>query len=65
MYIIPNGPKIYQHFIFQGPPKYSQIGFFWFENIPSGNTGDCNQEPEVDFVFRRSFSALAEYLRTK
>jgi hypothetical protein len=28
---IPNGPK-YQPFPFQGPPKFTQI-VFWFENI--------------------------------
>jgi hypothetical protein len=36
---IPNGHKIYQYVPFQGPPKYTQIGIFWFENIPSGNPG--------------------------
>jgi hypothetical protein len=25
---IPNGHKIYQHFLFQGPPKYTQIWIF-------------------------------------
>jgi hypothetical protein len=30
---IPNGPKIYQHLPFQGPPYWD----FSFENIPSGN----------------------------
>jgi hypothetical protein len=34
---IPNGHKLYQHFPFQDPPKYTQIGIFGFENIPSGN----------------------------
>jgi hypothetical protein len=24
---------------FQGPPKFTQIWLFWFENIPSGNPG--------------------------
>jgi hypothetical protein len=24
----PNGHKIYQHFPFKGPPKYTQIGIF-------------------------------------
>jgi hypothetical protein len=28
VYNIPNGPKIYQHFPFQGTPKYTQIGIF-------------------------------------
>jgi hypothetical protein len=26
--IIPNGDKLYQHFPFQGHPKYTQIGFW-------------------------------------
>jgi hypothetical protein len=34
---IPNGHKIYHHFLFQGPPKCTQMGIFWFENVPSGN----------------------------
>jgi hypothetical protein len=25
---IPNGHKIYQHFLFQGRPKFTQIGIF-------------------------------------
>jgi hypothetical protein len=29
--------KIYQHSPFKGPPKFTQIGIFWFENKPSGN----------------------------
>jgi hypothetical protein len=31
MYNIPNGHKIYQHFPFQGPPKFTQIGIFGFK----------------------------------
>jgi hypothetical protein len=34
---IPNGHKIYQHLPFKGPPKFTQIWAFWFENKPSGN----------------------------
>jgi hypothetical protein len=34
---IPNGHKIYQHLPFKGPPKFTQIWDFWFENKPSGN----------------------------
>jgi hypothetical protein len=36
---LPNGSKIVPKVsnIFQGPPKFTQIVFFWFENIPSGN----------------------------
>jgi hypothetical protein len=26
--IVPNGHKIYQHFPFKGPPKYTKIGIF-------------------------------------
>jgi hypothetical protein len=29
----------YQAFPFQGPPQFTKIGIFWFENIPSGNPG--------------------------
>jgi hypothetical protein len=32
-----NGHKIYQHFPFQGTLEFTQIGSFWYENIPSGN----------------------------
>jgi hypothetical protein len=27
----------YQHRPLQDPPKFTQIGIFWSENIPSGN----------------------------
>jgi hypothetical protein len=29
---VPNGHKIYQMVNLQDPPKYNQIGNFWFEN---------------------------------
>jgi hypothetical protein len=29
---IPSGHKIFQHFPFQGPPKYTQIGIFCMTN---------------------------------
>jgi hypothetical protein len=36
---------MYQYFLFQVPPKNTQIGIFWVEIIPSGNPevekGDC------------------------
>jgi hypothetical protein len=32
-----NGHKTYQQLPLQGPSKFTQIGIFWFENIPSGN----------------------------
>jgi hypothetical protein len=35
---VPNDRKIYQHFAFQRPPKYTQIWDFWYENTSSGNT---------------------------
>jgi hypothetical protein len=35
---IPKGHKMYQHFPFQGPPKYVYPNWdFWYENKPSGN----------------------------
>jgi hypothetical protein len=34
---------LYQHFSFQGPPKFTQIGIFWFENTPSGNPEDAEK----------------------
>jgi hypothetical protein len=34
---IPTGRKIYQHILFQDPPKFSPNWDVWFENIPSGN----------------------------
>jgi hypothetical protein len=36
-YNIPNGHKIYQQLPLKGPPKFTQILDFWFENKPSGN----------------------------
>jgi hypothetical protein len=30
---------MYQPFPIQGPPKFTQIGIFLLENIPSGNPG--------------------------
>jgi hypothetical protein len=43
---IPNGHNIYQHFPFQGPPKFTLTFLyfcdFWFQNKPSGN-------PDYDF----------------
>jgi hypothetical protein len=32
-----NGHKIYQHLPFKGPPKFTQIWDFWFENKPFGS----------------------------
>jgi hypothetical protein len=35
---IPKGHKMYQHFPFQGPPKYVYPNWdFLYENKPSGN----------------------------
>jgi hypothetical protein len=43
--IIPNGREKCQHFLFQGPPKYTHPNQnFWYENIPSGN-------PACDLIF--------------
>jgi hypothetical protein len=36
---IPNGHKIQQHLPSKGPPKFTQIWTYWFENKPFGNTG--------------------------
>jgi hypothetical protein len=36
---IPNSQKNYQQLSFKGPPKFTQIWDFWFENKPSGNPG--------------------------
>jgi hypothetical protein len=30
---------VYQHLPLQDPPKFTQTGNFWFENMPSGNPG--------------------------
>jgi hypothetical protein len=32
-----NCHKIYQHYLFKVPPKYTQIGIFWHKSKPSGN----------------------------
>jgi hypothetical protein len=34
-YIIPNGYDIYQHLPLQDPSKFTQLGYFWFENMPA------------------------------
>jgi hypothetical protein len=34
---IPNDAEIHQNFPTQDPPKYTHIGIFGMENIPSGN----------------------------
>jgi hypothetical protein len=39
-WVIPNGHNIYHHLSFKGPPKFTQIGIFWFENRPSGNPAE-------------------------
>jgi hypothetical protein len=36
---IPNGHIKNQHLPVQDPPKFTQIGIFGVENIPSGNPG--------------------------
>jgi hypothetical protein len=37
----PNRLNVYKihipTFSLQGPPKFTQIGIFWFENMPSGS----------------------------
>jgi hypothetical protein len=46
---VPNGRKIHMYstwpyidyFSLQDPPKFTQIGIFWFENKPSGNPGSA------------------------
>jgi hypothetical protein len=38
---------MYQHFHIKGPPKFTQIGIFWFENKPSGNPeSDTHNKPK-------------------
>jgi hypothetical protein len=41
--IITNENKIYQmatkYFTLKDPPKFTQIGIFWLENIPTGTPG--------------------------
>jgi hypothetical protein len=34
---LPNGRKMYQHVPLQETPKFTQIGIFCFENVPSGS----------------------------
>jgi hypothetical protein len=36
---IPNDHKMYEHLPLQDPPKFSQIGIFGLQNMPSGNPG--------------------------
>jgi hypothetical protein len=33
----PNGHKVYQLLPLQDPPKFTLIGIFWFDSMPSGN----------------------------
>jgi hypothetical protein len=52
---MPNGHKIkkmaikyrYKHLPLQDPPKITQIGIFWFGNIPSGNPALLCQEQNL------------------
>jgi hypothetical protein len=39
---LPNGRKIYQPFPFQGPPKFTQIVFFLFENFQPALAAWCS-----------------------
>jgi hypothetical protein len=41
----PNGNKIYPRIPLQDPPKFTQIGDFGFENMPSGNPVVDGDEP--------------------
>jgi hypothetical protein len=58
-----NGQKIDQHFPFQSPPKFSQIGIFGINNMPSGNPGvkreptaaSCNYAPELSKASKKIF----------
>jgi hypothetical protein len=34
---VKNSNEMYKHFPFQGASEFTQIGIFWYENIPSGN----------------------------
>jgi hypothetical protein len=44
---------IYSEWPFQGPPKFTQIDIFWFENIPSGTPASLLPDPKG----RQNFSA--------
>jgi hypothetical protein len=35
---IPNAHQLHQNVPFQGLPKYTTIGIFWYVNVPSGNS---------------------------
>jgi hypothetical protein len=48
-------PNIDQHLPFQDPPKFTQIGIFGFENIPSGNPASqriSSFSPDRPFTFQ-------------
>jgi hypothetical protein len=58
---IPNGHKIYQHFPFQGPSKFTQIGIFGLKlHKPSGNPAEDasrnNAGPGTDVMILKIFS---------
>jgi hypothetical protein len=45
---LKNRPKCHnlsKHLPLQDPPKFTQIGIFWFINLPSGNPGGRRRRP--------------------
>jgi hypothetical protein len=46
---IPNGHRIYQHFTFQGPPKYTQIAIFGLKrnHLATLNLGTLTKKPDL------------------
>jgi hypothetical protein len=68
---VPNGQKyvdrlattdIYQNLSLQGPPKFTQIDIFWFENIPSGYTEQVTATGHFESSFLPRVMRKKEYV---
>jgi hypothetical protein len=56
------GHKIDKHLPLQDPPKFTQIGIFWFENVPSGKPSNLPAEAanELAAIVRQETGNKAE-----
>jgi hypothetical protein len=57
----PDDHTIYQHLPLQDPPKFTKIGIFGFENIPSGNLG-WGANPDFHLFSQLSTAAVPQRL---
>jgi hypothetical protein len=56
---IPNGHKIYQHFPFQGPPKFTQMGIFGLKNHLASLATSCSTAAKP--FFKSTFKIFSKY----